>query len=112
MENPFFLVQDLETARCATSAKKKVIETSFILQQLCRVLLNVFLWIFRYFCFFVSSLFNSCQTPLSTSAVLLGCPAGCARLVGEKDKAARACLCCCKGLSALPCQKRAQHELL
>lgn len=47
----FILDQDLETSCCATSAKKKkrIIGSSCILQQLCWVLLSVFLWIFRYF---------------------------------------------------------------
>lgn len=107
----FLLDQDLETSCCATSAKKKrIIGSSCILQQLCWVLLSVFLWIFRYF--------TRLADPPSTSQLPLS-PPGCAQLllllhtwVGEKDKAPRPRLCCCKGFGALPHQKRAQLELL
>lgn len=44
------LDQDIETACSVTSAEKT--ETSFVLQQLPWVLLNAFLWLLRYFCFF------------------------------------------------------------
>lgn len=76
---------------------KIIIETSFILQQLCWLLLDVFLWLFRYFCFFVSSLLKRCLpcwAPLQCSWALLQALQGsavCAQGWGERQT--WTCLC-------------------
>ena len=115
----FLLDQDLETARCVTSAKKDNWDLIYSTAAVLSIAECFSLDLQIYFCFFLSSLFSSCQTPLSTSAALPGSPAGCAWLalclharVGEKDKAACACLCCCNGRSAWAlCPARSGHSM-
>lgn len=97
---------------------KIIIETSFILQQLCRLLLDFFFFLALQI-FLLLFKFSLQEMPdlLRASAVLLGSPAAlqgscCACTgLGEKDKPGCACLCCCQGLRALPCWQRAGHRL-
>lgn len=58
----FLLDQDLEAARCVSSAKKQS-RPPLCYSSSAEYCSMFFPWIFRYFCFFLSSLFSSCLTP-------------------------------------------------
>lgn len=107
----FILDQDLETSCCVTSAKKK--KNYWVLMHSTAAVLSTA----ECFSLDFQILYQTGRPP-STSQLPLS-PPGCAQLllllhmwVGEKGKAPHPRLCCCKGLGALPRQKRAQLELL
>lgn len=104
------LDQDIETACSVTSAEKNrdlICSTAAALgiAECFSLAPQIFLLFLK---FSLQWLPDAPEHPCGTP----GCSRRVCRARMLLGKASHACLCCCRGLSAPPCQQRAQHKLL